>query len=124
MIKLTILGTLLYPAYQYPMQSLLIAILLVFIADIVSQILNLKSEKEATLDRSYEEIKELFKEADDIMSKDIYLEDTPNWEVKCQPLDFTNYTYREVQSFCKSLNIPKVNRKRVVLEEELLALCN
>lgn len=120
-MKLFIITPVAYSFWNYPTQSLLIAILLVFIADIIKQTMFRSVEEETALNQSYKDIKELFKEADEITSKDIYLEDI---KIKCVRVDLNTWSYKEIQSLSKSLGISGRNRKRVLLEKEIVNFCN
>ena len=110
MIKLTIFGTLLYPAYQYPMQSLLIAILLVFIADIVSQILNNKP----ALNLQYEGVKEILNNP----SSDNYISEKL-FQIECAQVDLNTWSYNQLSTQVRLMKLKPTSRKKIHLIESL-----
>lgn len=129
-MKLLTLSTLVVGMYQNPTYALLIAIGLVFLIDLIQKLSNKNNVSES----NYEAIKELFKQYDDICSKDIYSEEeksqvvietqkTISTKLEVVPVNISLFSYRELQTIAKALNISGRNRKRVVLEQELLALC-
>ena len=117
MTKLITISTLLTAMYNQPTYTLLLAILAVFIIHLINTIL----EKENVSESNYEAVRDLFKMAEEITSKDIYLEDI---KIKCVRVDLNTWSYKEIQSLSKSLGISGRNRKRVVLEKEIVNFCN
>ena len=112
--------------YNYPTYFLIGIISLFVIAQVIVEVINLKPVTENN-NEAYKEIKSLFKEYDNITSKDIYLDDKKKEvyiDIKCTPLNFSNWSYRDLQAIAKSLGISGRNRKRVILEKEILNFCN
>ena len=128
-MKLLILSPIAYAFWEAPTYSLLAIVALLFIVQVIGELMKSKTPT----NQSYEEIKELFNEdaegiscsatPDDIVSKDIYSDEEEkesNYiDIKCNIPDFTLFTYRDLQKIAKSLEIKKVNRKRLILEDEL-----
>lgn len=112
--------------YNYPTYFLIGIISLFVIAQVIVEVINLKPVTENN-NEAYKEIKSLFKEYDNITSEDIYLDDKKKEvyiDIKCTPLNFSNWSYRDLQAIAKSLGISGRNRKRVILEKEILNFCN
>ena len=115
-MKLLIISPVLYVFWQAPTYSLLAIIGLLFIAQVISELM--RSEGFYTEDNnSYQEIKELFAKIDEFD----YPEETCT-KLEVVPVNWKNYTYKDLQFLCKKFGI-RANSKRCVLEKELLSVC-
>ena len=113
-MKLLIISPVIYTFWNYTTYAFIAIILAIVIIDLITSV----SEKERASNLQYEGVKEIF---NDVCSSNYVEEKT--LELKCAPTDFSAWSYRELQAIAKSLNISGRNRKRLVLEQELLAVC-
>jgi len=115
-MKLLIISPLIYTFWHYTTYAFLAIILAIVIIDLITRVL----DRETPSESNYEAIKEIFNNPD---SEDYIEPKVPGTKLEVVPLDFNAWSYRELQAIAKSLNISGRNRKRIVLEQELLALC-
>lgn len=121
-MKLFIITPVAYGFWNYPTYSLLAIVALLFVVQVIGELMSFKPPA----NDNYEEIKQLFNQIDEITFKDIYLEDREketSTKLEVVPVNISLFSYRELQAIAKSLNISGRNRKRIVLEQELLAVC-
>ena len=112
-MKLLTLSTLLVGMYQNPTYALLIAILLVFIADIVSQILSTKP----ALNLQYEGGKEILNDP----SSDNYISEKL-FQIECAQVDLNTWSYTDLNTQARLMKIKPKNRKKLTLIKELNSL--
>ena len=122
--------------YNYPTYSLIGIVALIFTVQVIAELCSLSScgaeelmKSKTPINQSYEEIKEAVNSGvglDRDLKRpavfDINLdkEKESNYiDIKCNIPDFSLFSYRDLQKIAKSLEIKKVNRKRLVLEDEL-----
>ena len=125
-MKLLIVSPVLYGFWYQPTYSLIGIVALIFTVQVIAELCSLSSElmRSKTLtNQSYEEIKELFNNGLDEEVDELVQTVSTTSQIKCIELTLNEWTYRDIQLQCKSLSIPKVNRKKAVLVQELLSLC-
>ena len=130
-MKLFIITPVAYSFWNYPTYSLLAIVALLFIVQVIGELMKPKT----STNQSYEEIKELFKEVDDIVSKDIYSDEEKEIhvdikcealqrrEVLCTPPNFSDWTYNQLSTQVRLMGLKPTSRKKTVLIESLEGLC-
>lgn len=91
-MKLLASISLIATAYNYPLHFVIIAIAFTFLLYVIKRDLEIYSFKPSTI--------------------------TP----VCVEIDWTKFSYKEIQSFCKSNGIKKINRKKQILIQQLESL--
>lgn len=126
-MKLLIISPVFYTFWNYTTYAFIGAILAIVIIDLITRVLR----EEPPSESNYEGIKEIFNNSN---SKD-YIETKVNvtkLEVVpaerssllfCEQVNISLFSYRDLQAIAKALGIAGRNRKRLILEKELLAVC-
>ena len=115
-MKLLIISPVFYTFCNYTTYAFIGAILAIVIIDLIQRLTN----KEHSLDPQYEGVKEIFNNPN---SKDYIEPKEASTTLEVVPLNFSAWSYRELQAIAKALGVTGRNRKRLILEQELLAVC-
>ena len=116
MTKLLITSPVLYTFWNYTTYAFLAIVLAIVIIDLITRVL----DRETPSESNYEAVKEIFNNPN---STDYIGTKVTVTKLEVVSVDFNLFSYRELQASAKSLDISGRSRKRVVLEQELLALC-